>query len=189
MVIISGYELDVAVSESHVLGSEVSEHPVESGSDVTDNVRTTPVVLTIEGIVSNTPIGPIANKRFPGTVPADDIYALLRSIRTKREPVVVETDLRVYDNMVLESLTIPVNVKTGDAFRFRAQFKQLLLVTNERTTIRVAVPRASKKSNQGNKASPEVEQSKTLDRQKQLSNSLRQKMGLVHDPTLGTDLL
>jgi hypothetical protein len=48
--------IDVSVSESHSLSAEVSEHPVESGTDVTDNIRPTPRTIRVEGLVTNYPI-------------------------------------------------------------------------------------------------------------------------------------
>lgn len=48
--------IDVSVSETHSLSAEVSEHPVEVGQDVTDNIRPTPRTIRIEGLVTNYPI-------------------------------------------------------------------------------------------------------------------------------------
>lgn len=48
--------LDVSVRESHGLSAEVTEHPVESGADVADHIRPKQRTVTIEGIISNTPI-------------------------------------------------------------------------------------------------------------------------------------
>jgi hypothetical protein len=48
--------IDVSVSETHSLSAEVSEHPVETGPDVTDNIRPTPRTIRIDGLVTNYPI-------------------------------------------------------------------------------------------------------------------------------------
>lgn len=49
--------LDAALSEKHETSIELTEHPVEEGADVADHVRKKPAVVTIEGLISNTPIG------------------------------------------------------------------------------------------------------------------------------------
>jgi hypothetical protein len=60
---------DAIISETHSNKSELTEHPVELGSDVTDNIRHDPESFTLEGIVSNTPTlpgppGPVGS--YPG---------------------------------------------------------------------------------------------------------------------------
>jgi hypothetical protein len=47
--------IDVALSEKHQLSAEVTEHPVEDGVNITDNVRPMPRVIQIEGLVTNHP--------------------------------------------------------------------------------------------------------------------------------------
>jgi hypothetical protein len=48
-------ELDVDLQESHDLASDITEHPVEEGADVTDHVRPRLRRVTLEGYVSDTP--------------------------------------------------------------------------------------------------------------------------------------
>lgn len=148
-VLIAGFAIDATATQDHTLDSEVTDHPVESGSDITDNVRAQPITVALDCIVSNTPIGLVASQRDPATAPGDDAYAKLLEIRDAREPVVIETERQRYENMVLQSLTIPIAADTGDSLRFRATFKQIRIVTNSRTTTKVAVPRAKKKKNRG----------------------------------------
>ncbi len=55
-VVWGGIWVDCSVSESHVADSEVTSHPVEDGQAVTDNVRPKADLITLEGVISNTPI-------------------------------------------------------------------------------------------------------------------------------------
>lgn len=167
MILIAGYPIDCAVTESHVVDNEVTEHPVEKGADIADHVRARPVSVTLDGIVTDTPIGVIANQRGERSVtgrlvnkPSDEARALLIQIRNKREPVSIETSLGGYTNMMLERLEFPRAADDGDSLRFRATFKQVTLVTNARTVVRVssAQPRAAKKIDRGNKATATVTQ-------------------------------
>lgn len=48
--------IDVSVRESHEITAEVSDHPVETGSNVTDHVRPLPRTISIDGIVTNHPL-------------------------------------------------------------------------------------------------------------------------------------
>jgi hypothetical protein len=195
MVKIQDYTIDAAPNEEHVFTSDVTDKPVEEGTDITDHVRVLPDSLTIEGVVSNSPIGTIAALRSAESplagefLPADDALAYLRRLRLDREPVTVETDIAVYKSMVLTSLVVPRSATTGDALSFRATFREIQIVRTERVAVPVAVPIAQKKSNRGAKQSETVEPSKTLDRQRQLNNKMRKNWGLTHNPSLGTGLL
>lgn len=153
LVMIDDFLIDVVLSEDHTFESDVTEYPVESGSNITDNVRPRPIVVTMECLVSNTPIGFLAS-RHPngeqggGGEPADDCYELLQKIRDKREPVIIRTSLRTFDNMVLKSLSIPRAKDRGDALKFTASFQQIQVVTNKRTR-RIAVPGGGGRNNKG----------------------------------------
>lgn len=49
--------LDASPSRSHNASAQVTEHPVETGAPVADSIRPMPRRLTIEGMITNTPIG------------------------------------------------------------------------------------------------------------------------------------
>ncbi len=163
-VIIGGYEIDVAETLEPSFDNEVTEHPVEEGSEIVDHVRARPISLQVDGLISDTPIGALAARRQQFTLingesfafPSDEAFAFLTKVHEDREPITVETMRRTYTSMVLETLVFPEDARTGGALKFRASFRQVRLVTNARTTIRVAVPRASSKVNRGSKPATEV---------------------------------
>lgn len=159
MLTIDGYEIDCEVSSEPSYESEVTSHPVEKGADTTDHVRLLPGRLVIEGIVSDSPVGPIRDRR--GDVdadgrfafkPSDDAFAWLLDVRARRQPVTVVTGRRTYKNMILQTLTPHDDATTGRALNFTATFVEMQFVTNARTTVRVAQPRSAKKVVRGNKA-------------------------------------
>lgn len=47
---------DLILSESHSHTSEITEHPVEVGANVTDHIRPLPTVLSLELFVTNSPV-------------------------------------------------------------------------------------------------------------------------------------
>ncbi len=53
---IGRFVLDVSLTESHSFETEVTDYPVESGGSISDNIRPKPLKVTIEGIVTNTPL-------------------------------------------------------------------------------------------------------------------------------------
>ena len=159
-VFIDGYEIDVTTDETHTFDSMVTTSPVESGSDITDNVKLSPDSVTLTGIVSDTPFGQLAERRANEEVSktySTFALELLLEIREKREPVTVETTIRKYENMVLESLSVPVNVRTGDSLQFTATFRRIRIVSTERSTVRVEVPRAKRKVKRGSEQVDDAE--------------------------------
>lgn len=178
---IGSIELDAAISISHRAEVEVTQHPVEKGADIADHLRPKPEIVTIEGVVSNTPINVTQQTRaveFVGTgfraefqttareeqpfgVPgyAEEAYAKLRDIKDNRELVTIVTPLKTYENMALTSLEIPQDAKTGDSLRFTATFQNVRVVENKVTNLKVATdPRANKKAKLGKQAAEILKQ-------------------------------
>lgn len=163
--------LDAVVSESHDAEMEITEFPVERGAQISDHARLKPERLTLEAIVSNTPLsreqqarkvevtggGSIfstADKERPAGIagPAELAYARLRDLMVQAQLVSVVTGLRVYDDLIIESLSVPRRAATGDALEFSVRLKTIRLVNNKVTTIRVSKtkePRAHSKKDQG----------------------------------------
>ncbi len=117
----------------------------------TDNNRPLPIKVTIEGVVSDTPIDPIkasreADRLFGGSgVPSTDALAHLIGIRDARLPIRIATSLRVYNDMALTSLVIPRDSTASGGLMFTATFQQITFVENSRVTIKVKGPRKKKK--------------------------------------------
>lgn len=164
-VTIDGYAIDCVATETHQLDTDVTDHPVEEGADVSDNARAKPRILTLSNaIVSNTPLGILAQVRSINVdddgnlvrnqlMPSDDARARLEAIRDAREPVTVETSTRTYDNMIMQTLNIPKDAKTGNALVFTAVFKEVIIVANDRALVPVASPELGNKTHLGAKAS------------------------------------
>lgn len=149
MILIDGYLIDASLSEGHKYTAQLTKYPVESGSQIADNVSKDPIVVTIEGVVSDTPLGTALQKRQSAQatpdntlefLPSNEALAILEKVYDDEEPVTVETSLKRYENMVLTDLDIPVDGETGDALHFTATFEQVTIRANQRTTVRVASP-------------------------------------------------
>lgn len=59
---IAGVVIDASEFETHQFDAQVTDHPVEVGVNVVDQIRPLPVRIEIQGVISNTPI----------SLPADD---------------------------------------------------------------------------------------------------------------------
>lgn len=149
---IAGFEIDVILSEEHSFESDVTENPVEEGGVISDHVRARPGVVNLEGIVSNTPHGDLKGRRSTDTLPVEDFRAYMDQLRAEAELITVITSARTYKQVVLQNWSEREDAKSGDACRFRASFKEIRIVTTDREVVQVALPRAKRKVNLGNKA-------------------------------------
>lgn len=147
---IAQIEVDVSVQETHETDCDITENPVESGANITDHIQVKPAKLTIEGLVSDTPIKFLQGIRSL----FDDnrsrkTYEELLTIQESREPIDVVTGLKQYSNMVLKTLTVPRSADTGKALRFTAIFQEIRIVESSSISVAVSASQFQKKSSIG----------------------------------------
>jgi hypothetical protein len=132
------FTMDVSVSESHSLQSDITEHPVETGSDISDHIRNRPRVLSIQGLVTDTPSGILALAIVPGLI--DRFASIPRSIQifqeiernwVNKKTFDIVTGLKVYKNMGLVSVVIPRTAERGRGLQFEFQLKEINFVSSE----------------------------------------------------------
>lgn len=124
--------IDATIRENHELSAEVTEHPVESGSTISDHIFNAPIRVLLEGEVTDSPVQlfnfSVGERRL-------EAYAQFLEIRKAREPVTLVTGLSVYSDMVMTSLSMPQEVGTGKRLQFTAEFQQIEVVETETTTL------------------------------------------------------
>lgn len=135
MIKIDGYVIDAAVTEEPAYESEVTAYPVESSADITDHTRNLPPSLSIEFIVSDTPIGEVAKARVGSVVPTSEAKGFLLALRASRAPFTVECASGVFESMIFESLSFPRDGATGAALMGSATFKQIEIREVRRTVV------------------------------------------------------
>ena len=91
---------DGAISETHAYEADITEHEVEEGSPITDHIRLRPIEVTIQGIVSATPLHDEWSLERP-----NDAWYLLVAAHEQRRRLTLSTGLDAYDDMVIVSLT------------------------------------------------------------------------------------
>lgn len=140
--------LDASVSENHQIEVEVTDHPVEVGADMTDHRRRKPYKLTMEGIVTNTPLPKDSDPVQSLTAPtgsgitwqsrgqgdptlATTAYLKLLDLADSARLLTIITALKTYENMTVTSIDVPRNAQIGQALRFTAQLREIRLVRND----------------------------------------------------------
>lgn len=158
-VSIDGYLIDAAETETLTFESDVTEDETESGQNFTDNIKNRADVVSIKGIVTDTPIGDMVRVRAEASaagldedlpfLPSDEAQARLLKIHTgtngRPRPITVQTSRGLFENMALTALEINTDSETGDALFFTASFRKIRIVANELVVIRVAAPQLGPK--------------------------------------------
>ena len=94
-------ELDAAIDETHERSAEVSKHPVEEGADVSDHVKVSPRRLTINGIITASPLD-----GTPDESREEEAWEILNRILEAGDTLTVSTTLHTYENMVLTGFSV-----------------------------------------------------------------------------------
>jgi hypothetical protein len=136
---IGAITLDAAITDTHEFSAEVTNHPLETGSSITDHVFLNPDRLTIEGEVTNSPVqifGGILSGGFSGLSDRRvEAFEELIALNKARAPITVVTGLAVYKNMVLNNLKVPRDTNTGQRLLFTAEFQRVTFVETKNVEI------------------------------------------------------
>lgn len=173
LIRVSGYPMDLAMSESHSFPGEVTKFPVESGGDISDHIRDLPPVITLECIVSDSPSGEVALDATrqldvddnglinPYALPTStEALAFLRDLKAQRKPVTIETSLGIFEQMAFVELDVPRDAERNNGLFFTARFERINVVTNQRTRTRVRTDMAG--AGKGGKKAPKVTVGKAI---------------------------
>lgn len=128
------FQLDATTSQRHTGEMTATQNPVEYGFTVTNHVRRLPDVLEVTGILTDTPIGlGIFNVKetFAGIYRnlSQQNYNKLDSLRLKREPVFVATSIRVYNSMLITSLSTTKQSGSGNALEVTIRLQEIMIRT------------------------------------------------------------
>jgi hypothetical protein len=149
--------LDATLSEHGAFNSRITSFPVESGAFFSDHVLHEPEEVSIEGIISETPLQYLGKLRDLTTGngefkdPVGDGYSFLLAVGGWTQPkknftnrphdfrrdeeteaefrlVDLLTEFRLYTDMGITSLNVTRDKDTGDSLRFTASFKKVKIV-------------------------------------------------------------
>ena len=152
-------KLDASLKENHVRKATVSDNELEDGTIASDHVRLTPLSLTMDAVVSDTPISILglgvstddflgaANDFFGGEKSAfEDLvkndtrtpaeaWAYLNDTMELRTPFSVVTALDRYENMIITSLSAPRTAQNGKDLAFSIELREIITIKSSTTTI------------------------------------------------------
>jgi len=133
--VITEIPLDARLSSSYRFSAQVTEFPVESGAKITDHVHLDPEEVTLDGLVSDTPIMEIPatlrlrgdNEETASGSRTQSAFDALHTVWKKRLLLTAVTEYQVYEDMILKSFEVPRSTDEG-GFRFSATLEQIVIV-------------------------------------------------------------
>lgn len=160
-------DLDANLQETHDWSNDVTQNPVENGSDITDHVIENPDRITIRGFISDSPLrGIVGNtvaiiNALSGEQSGQrtkETFDLLEKLSKLKLPVIVTTKYKIYTDMIMTNVSIPRDRSTGEGLEFVAEFISIRTVGTQ--TVDVPDGISEKKEAKatealGNKAEPQ----------------------------------
>lgn len=187
---------DAITSDTSEVTATLTTHPVEAGADVSDHKRPGPRRLTLEAIVSNSPLGDVPESGLgPSdvrllsdgtyTAPFDRVRDVAESLRYLVESdilVSVSTAVADYDALSLVAVSSPKTDAT-DSVRFTIDAEEVRIVET-RTVAASALPREDRgrQRTQNGAANAESAETGASDRRSILAAGLDSVQESANDP-------
>lgn len=131
--VVYGYFFDAFLRESHTGTVRITDHPVQTGANISDHAYNLPDKLTLEIFVSDNMDCVIADQFSELYTKSLSAYKILRELKEKRQPLSIRTRLHPYENMLIETMTTNDDYKTANSLRCTIMLRQIIMaeVTNQ----------------------------------------------------------
>jgi hypothetical protein len=149
--VIGGITVDTTIEEYYEDVLEVTEHPVASGTNISDHSFKRPMGLRMRCQWSdsnlNALLGQLNSLFTGGALAASDyiagIYSQLLNLQESRQTFSVVSGLRLYDSMLMTGLFVHRDQRTRFALRVEAVMQQVIIADTQTATL---PPQASMKT-------------------------------------------
>lgn len=148
--------IDASLKEDIIITSNVTEHPVENGTAISDHIFKQPIKLQIEGYITDSPNIVLGVINLPlvknsaqslidnfknllpfntGDTPSQQAYSVIMQMWKERALITIVTQLEVFDNMVIENVNFTKDAQSVHRLVFSMQCKQVAFVDTATSTI------------------------------------------------------
>lgn len=134
---VGGFIFDVTIQETHEIEYEITTNPLETGVSVGDHKYRLPYKLTIQGMVSDTPLHATAGTngvdQFTSTASTRSKAAFdaILSLGESTDFLTVQTGLKVYQNMQVKKFTTSQDKDSSRALLFTLDLLEVDVVTTQ----------------------------------------------------------
>lgn len=157
---------DALLKESVEMPAEVTDYAVEEGSDTSDNIRKKPVNLTLDGVISDHPLGNAGRTQTPGgSAPGENkqpnvetrsqnTLKLLEQVQEEGVTVDVFSGLRRYQTMAITSIRSDRDKMVKGGLKLTIQLKSIRKATGQTVAIQNAKEPSGKTKTDKGKQTP-----------------------------------
>ena len=153
------YVPDAVMRVEHQQEARITEHPVQTGANISDHAYAMPARVTLDiGMSdamsayanSSSSSAEVAGGAWTGASKSKSVNAFteISSWATGRVIVSIGTRLKVYSNMMVESITPEETNKTKTSLRCRVTFKQVFIANVQQVTAS-ALPQTTQSTSGG----------------------------------------
>ncbi len=130
--------IEATLNENHLSELDVTDHPVEVGSDISDHIRLRPNSLELTAFISNRPVAILASQNaslgVKGGSPlerAEDAFREMLRWQSEGLLLTVVTTLRTYEDMVLQRVSPTRDASSGKVLRAQLSFREIITVETQ----------------------------------------------------------
>ena len=140
---------NVTIEEQHSDELEITRHPVEQGSPITDHAFKRPMrLLMVVGWSNSSALLNFVN----GSGDVKDIYQQLLTLQSSLQPFSITTGKRKYTDMLMRSIRETTSKETENSLIVEIEFEQVILVTTSTST--TLLPPVAQQADPSKTASP-----------------------------------
>lgn len=146
---LGGYFFDAVFSVDTEHSLTITQHPVQTGANISDHAFVNPIRMTMQvGVSDCMAYRSGADYGGDGGTKSVQAYRLLCKLQELRTPMQVVTRLNTYKNMLIESIDVSDDVSTLCALKATVNLVQVLVVNvgTEKVSARAWTTDAQKKS-------------------------------------------
>lgn len=137
---IAGLFFDAILNVSTEHSATITQHPVQSGANISDHMYLEPVQITMEIGMSDAMASMVMGQwaGVGGSSKSVNAYQKLVELQAARIPFTVLDRLNTYNNMVIKSVSVNDDFRTKNGLRATVSMQQLIManVTEEKVSAR-----------------------------------------------------
>jgi hypothetical protein len=154
---IGNIRFDLLLTESHNFSSNISVHPVEDGSQISDHIQNIMESGSVSALISNFSL----RSAFLTSNRAQDAFDALVALWQERTLVTLVTVMRVYENVAIANMPVARDADTGEAIVIQIDFQKVEVVKLQSIELEVAVKVNDLDSAQNKQVAPKVDSGRT----------------------------
>jgi hypothetical protein len=123
---------DATLREDHSQAATVTQHAIETGADISDHYRAKLGEVSLDLMFTTAPL--FVEVDVPENRPSD-AYQALKALQRRADLVSLVTDLEVYEDCALLSVSAPRSAADGDSVTCATTWRITRRVSTETTTV------------------------------------------------------